>query len=105
MTKESGQSELDTRKFYEKLSNISALDQYWTSGFGRNIHVARCKVFADLLEIRSRNKSELPLLDLGCGDGTVSIWLAKRSDAIIVGCDISRSRVARAVAEAKRQEI
>jgi len=45
------------------------------------------------------------LLDLGCGDGTVSVWLARNTGAFIIGCDISGNRVVRALAEARRQGV
>jgi ubiquinone/menaquinone biosynthesis C-methylase UbiE len=96
---------LDTREFYERLGKEYSLDRYWTTGFGRNIHIARCKTFAEFLEIQSRSESKSPSLDLGCGDGTVSIWLARYTGAMIIGCDISNSRVARALARAERQGI
>ena len=105
LTEDSGAIGSSTREFYERLGRECVLDNYWSSGFGRNIHIARCRAIAEFLGPSSSNEGKSPLLDLGCGDGTVSVWLARNTGATITGCDISSSRVIRALAESRRQGV
>lgn len=44
------------------------------------------------------------VLDVGCGDGTLTLALARGGAACVIGCDIDRRMIAHAVARAARQQ-
>ncbi len=93
------------RRFYETLGEKQSLDRYWTHGFGSHIHLARCRTLAEFLELSPAGNDSALVLDMGCGEGTVTAWLTKNVGVRIVGCDISQKRIASAIAGAKREHV
>lgn len=64
---------------------------------------AACQRCTDLLLERSGLTAGSRVLDIGCGNGNSSLYLAERTGCAVTGIDLSGVRIANAQAEARRR--
>lgn len=75
---------------------------YFKSG-NRNNFSKASKDLTDLLAKKAKINSKSTVLDLGCGNGTVSIYLSKKYRCKVVGIDLSGVRIKNAKVKALKE--
>ena len=104
-------SESDTERYYdqEDASYRTFWDKegslhwgYFDSTTGDDFSTASARL-NDVMLVRSGIETGSTVLDLGCGNGNTSIWLAQQRECRVTGVDLSGVRVQNALDAAARQ--
>jgi len=66
---------------------------------------AACQRWTDILLEKSALSPESNVLDVGCGNGNASLYLAQRTGCEVTGIDLSGVRIANAEVEANRRQV
>lgn len=84
------------RKFWDKEGSLHwGFFEDLQSAGAQDFHAA-CQHWNEIMFQASGITAESRVLDLGCGNGNVAIWLAEKSKCEVVGVDLSDVRIANA---------
>lgn len=105
-------SEEDTEKFYDSKDEIyrSFWDEKGSLHWGyfstkKETYLDASNNLTDIMAKKAKIKSSSSVLDIGCGNGAVDIYLAKKFGCKIIGIDLSGVRISNALKNLENESV